>query len=79
MTHYLLSLPLNYSSNCFDVRQKTQLSVPVYFNLAVPPILSFLVVGYGVLDSEVHGNKQCKRTKNTNGTGSSSQSSETLA
>lgn len=79
MTHYLLSLPLNYSSNCFDVRQKTQLGVPVYLNLAVPPILSFLVVGYGVLDSEVHGNKQCKRTKNTNGTGSSSQSSETLA
>ena len=55
------------------------MGVQVYLNLAVPPILSFLVVGYGVLDSEVHGNKQCKRTKNTNGTGSSSQSSETLA
>ena len=74
-----MSRPPTYSSNCFDIRQKTQLGVLVYLNLTVPPILSLLVVGHGVLDSEVHGNKQCKGTKNTNGTGSSSQSSETLA
>lgn len=68
MTYYSISLTPTYSSDRFDIREKTQLGVSVYLDLVVPSILSFLVVGHGILDSEVHGNKQCEKTKNTNGT-----------
>ena len=70
-----MSLPPTYSSDRFDIREKTQMGVSVNLDLVVPSVLSFTVVGHGVLDSEVHGNKQCEKTKNTNGTSALSLSS----
>lgn len=44
------------------------MGVSVDLDLVVPSVFSLLVVGNGILDREVHGNKQCEKTKNTNGT-----------
>ena len=73
-----MNLPPTYSSDRFDIREKTQMGVSVNLDLVVPSVLSFPVVGHRVLDSEVHGNKQCEKTKNTNGTSALSLSSVVL-